>query len=461
MSENEERNQLPQGWAWTSIGDVAEVSGGIQKQQKRRPVKNKFPFLRVANVGRGSLNLAEVHEIELFDGEIDRYRLEPGDLLVVEGNGSPDQIGRAARWRDAIKDAVHQNHLIRVRPGPAISASYLEAVWNAPAVSAQLWEVAQSTSGLYTLSTAKVKRVRIPLPPLAEQHRIVEALEDHVSRLDNADSTLDTCGLRLRRLRDSAVQRIMDGLAPCHEEHLEQLLREPLRNGHSAPATEAQDGIRTLTLTAVTTKNFTDANTKITSADPARVSKLWLEPGDIFVQRSNTPELVGSSALYVGEPNWAIFPDLLIRVRTNERVSPEFAALGLASPKIRAYYRSSAKGLAGSMPKIDQGVILRTKLPVPTPDVQLQAVEEAASYERQIARSLEQLTKISIRSRHLRAALLRRAFEGRLVPQDPNDEPSSALLARVAAERADTAKPARRRASRRPRTAPAQQEFDV
>jgi type I restriction enzyme S subunit len=96
-------SDLPSGWEWIDAGSITQVQGGIQKQPKRRPVANSFPFLRVANVLRGRLDLGDVHEIELFDGEIERYRLQPGDLLVVEGNGSPDQIGRAAQWHGESK----------------------------------------------------------------------------------------------------------------------------------------------------------------------------------------------------------------------------------------------------------------------------------------------------------------------------------------------------------------------
>src|SRR5579863_8682809 len=109
-------SDLPEGWEWVETGSIAEVQGGIQKQPKRKPVANMYPFLRVANVPRGRLDLSDVHKVELFDGEIERYRLRLGDLLVVEGNGSLEQIGRAAQWGGEIEDCVHQNHLIRVRP---------------------------------------------------------------------------------------------------------------------------------------------------------------------------------------------------------------------------------------------------------------------------------------------------------------------------------------------------------
>lgn len=199
------------GLQYVQLESLAEVSGGIQKQPKRHPVKNVYPFLRVANVGRGSLDLNEVHGIELFEGELERYRLKAGDLLVVEGNGNPDQVGRAAMWRDTISNVVHQNHLIRVRPNATISASFLELAWNTDFISKQLKNVAQSTSGLYTLSTSKVKRVKIPLPSITEQHRIVETFEDHLSRLNAAGLLIESAMKRQQLLRAILLKYAFSG----------------------------------------------------------------------------------------------------------------------------------------------------------------------------------------------------------------------------------------------------------
>lgn len=193
------------------LAEVAAVSGGIQKSGKRRPQGNAYPFLRVANVSRGFLNLSEVHEIELFEGEIDRYRLASGDLLVVEGNGSPDQIGRGAIWRDEIPDCVHQNHLIRVRPGSALSADYLELVWNAPSTSKQLREVAASTSGLYTLSTSKIKRIKIPVPSLQMQEELVKEACKNRDMIDAAAAIITQASDQARDLRSALLQAAFTG----------------------------------------------------------------------------------------------------------------------------------------------------------------------------------------------------------------------------------------------------------
>ena len=170
-----------------------------------------MPFLRVANVGQGRMDLAEVHEVELFEGELDRYRLRSGDLLVVEGNGSPDQIGRSAVWHGEIEDCVHQNHLIRVRPGPSIDPEFLGLYWNAPATRAQLTSVASSTSGLHTLSTAKVKRVEVPEVPLPEQRAIVEQLAAQIAAFTHLRASLRMAQGRNESLRRSILAAAFTG----------------------------------------------------------------------------------------------------------------------------------------------------------------------------------------------------------------------------------------------------------
>ncbi|MEU3325714.1 restriction endonuclease subunit S [Streptomyces albus] len=194
-----------------TVGSVSDVSGGIQKQKKRLPLNNIYPFLRVANIARGALDLSEIHQIELFDGELDRHKLEPGDLLVVEGNGSPDQIGRAATWHGEISDTVHQNHLIRVRPGPSVVPRYLELIWNAPVVIDQLRQVARSTSGLYTLSTSKVKSVRIPVPTPEEQQRLAAWADELESHNEAAKRVLEQVRLKNQSLKQSLLHQAFTG----------------------------------------------------------------------------------------------------------------------------------------------------------------------------------------------------------------------------------------------------------
>jgi type I restriction enzyme S subunit len=233
------------------------------------------------------------------------------------------------------------------------------------------------------------------------------------------------------------------------------LLKEPLRNGHSARASRTGEGIRTLILTAVTYGDFYEKNTKLTIARAEDVEDLWLQPDDFLIERSNTPELVGIARRYKGVAGYAIFPDLLVRIRILPQVFPGFFEVVLLSDAARSYFRSRAKGLAGSMPKIDQPTILR--LPVPLPPFEEQK-QIAADVEQRLSiiEATENYLAASLkRAARLRQSILKEAFAGRLVPQDPADEPASVLLERLRAERQtgiiDKAKPTRSR--RAPRSA--------
>ena len=193
------------------LSDMTEIQGGIQKQPKRAPKQNAYPFLRVANVTKSGLQLDEVHLVELFEGELDRLRLRPGDLLVVEGNGSASQIGRAALWDGSIEDCVHQNHLIRVRPMPGLSAAYLEAVWNSPQSRRQLTDLASSSSGLHTLSVSKLKTLKIPIPTLERQQELVAVVQDIRDRRSRLAIELDSAVSRAKRLRRALLAAAFSG----------------------------------------------------------------------------------------------------------------------------------------------------------------------------------------------------------------------------------------------------------
>jgi len=209
--EQDDLPDVPDGWAWALLGSVTDIGGGIQKQPKRAPASNPMPFLRVANVGRGTLDLGEVHEIEVFDGELSRYGLARGDLLVVEGNGSPDQIGRSAMWHGEIEPCLHQNHLIRVRPTDVLDPSFLEMYWNSPSASQRVQAVASSTSGLHTLSTGKLKGLRVVLPPVEEQARIVTEVERQMSFVDACERAVAAGLERSAALRRSVLKAAFEG----------------------------------------------------------------------------------------------------------------------------------------------------------------------------------------------------------------------------------------------------------
>ena len=107
---------LPAGWEWTTLGQIAAIKGGLTKGKKRRPgdLVRVVPYLRVANVQRGHIDLTEVKEIEASDREIADLQLCPGDVLLNEG-GDRDKLGRGWIWSGQLPVCIHQNHVFRAR----------------------------------------------------------------------------------------------------------------------------------------------------------------------------------------------------------------------------------------------------------------------------------------------------------------------------------------------------------
>lgn len=200
QSDTADLPELPEGWVWASVEQISEIQGGIQKQPSRAPMKNKYPFLRVANVARGRLKLQDVHEIELFQGELERLALVAGDVLIVEGNGSLTEIGRCALWDGSIENAVHQNHLIRVRPVGVVS-QFVETWLNSLGGIEKLSRLAATTSGLYTLSVSKISKIPVPIAPRAEQEASMRVLINNLSALDVQEQSVE------HSLKQSTAQR--------------------------------------------------------------------------------------------------------------------------------------------------------------------------------------------------------------------------------------------------------------
>lgn len=419
--------QLPDGWVDTSLSEVAESVLG-KMLDKRKNKGERRPYLRNVNVQWGRFELGDIKEMRIEEAELDRYKLRAGDLVVCEG-GEP---GRCAVWAGQ-REIYFQKALHRVRPCRAVSAHYLAYYLRYVAETGALDHLFTGST-IKHLPGAKLKTLRVPIPPTPEQDRIVEAIESAMAAVDEAEGDVRRAASQAAALGELVAERAAE--ATGVRRPLGELLREPLRNGHSAKASEDGSGIRTLTLTAVTNKSFIAENTKMTTADASRVDRLWLEPGDILVQRSNTPELVGSAALYDGPTQWAIYPDLLIRVRPNDEVEPDFLLRFLQAPSTRRQLRAQAQGIAGSMPKISQDTLEKLQVAVPSRDDQRRVVNEIETLHDAVRGSLHEAEQCQALASDLRRSILHRAFTGRLVQQDPNDETASELLERIKAEKA-------------------------
>lgn len=400
-------------WEQVALADLADIQGGIQKQPKRAPRRNPFPFLRVANVTARGLDLSDVHKVELFGDELERLRLQRGDLLVVEGNGSPSQIGRAAVWDGSIDDCVHQNHLIRVRPRGRLLPSYLGLVWNAPAVRDNLTAVSSSTSGLHTLSVSKLKRIVLPVPSLREQARIVELLDLHVSRLGAADASLGAAGARVGALRRASLERLFGRAGP--QTAVGDLVTD-ISAGKSFGSANGAAGPEEwgiIKVSAMTWGAFDETQNKAvpgTRVDP----RFEIQSGDLLVSRANTSDYVGASVL-VGEVRpRLLLSDKSLRVTPKPGVSSEWLWRALQAPSARRQISALATGTKDSMRNISQSSLKAVRLPRMALGEQRAALAEFAEVEASCQRLTKTLERRMAHSAALRRAILAAAFEGKL-----------------------------------------------
>jgi type I restriction enzyme, S subunit len=384
-------------------------------------------LLRTTDITSGSINWSAVPFCSKAPPDADTYLLRANDIVVSRAGS----VGVSLRITEAPLPAVFASYLIRFQPH-GIEPSYLAWFLKSPDYWTQVRGAAVGIA-LPNVNAKKLAAIRLPIPPLAEQRRIVAAVEEQLSRLDAAIESDRVALKRMETLLAATFDTATAGNWPRRS--LGSMLREPLRNGVSA-RTSSDGAVRIVTLSAVTQDAFIEANSKLANVDAERVRDLWLEPGDVLIERSNTAELVGTAALYDGPPRWAIFPDLLIRVRTSDELAPEFLALFLKSRAARRYFRGAAKGLSGSMPKIGQNDIRELVLPVPTRAEQDAAVAEANRMLDLTSALRDSVVGTLNRARSLRSSILTAAFRGELVNQNPHEEPATVLLERIAAEHA-------------------------
>jgi type I restriction enzyme, S subunit len=413
-------------WPVVPLAEVAEVQGGIQKQPKRAPRDNAFPFLRVANVTASGLALDDIHEVELFNGELDRFRLQRGDLLVVEGNGSASQVGRAAVWDGSIKDAVHQNHLIRVRPAPELDERYLGLLWNSPTIRDELTRVASSTSGLHTLSVTKLKRITLPLPPLAEQHRIVDFLEDHLSRLDAAESYLSAARRRQDALERSALDAHFGGPDVPLSHLIEDISAGKSFGAANAPARDGEWGI--IKVSAMTWGQFDPTQNKAVTSTDRVDPRFEIREGDLLVSRANTSGYVGASVVVRNVRPKLLLSDKSLRVTPRAGVESEWLWRSLQAPSARHQISALATGTKDSMRNISQAALKRVLLPNVSSGEQAAALRSFNGVADAIARLRHETATGAQRLEALRRALLAAAFDGRLTNSKRPDERLESVL---------------------------------
>jgi type I restriction enzyme S subunit len=199
-------------WRHVPIEVTSEVRGGIQKGPHRAPGANPARYLTVAHVQRNRISTADPRYFEVTPLELERWRLQAGDVLIIEGNGSAEQIGRTALFRGEIEDCVHQNHVIRIRSDRSkLLPEFLNTFLNSPAGQDAVQAQSRTTSGLRTLSVGRIKQIQIPLPSPTEQRRIITELDALQAEVDTLKRHQADTAAELDALLPAVLDRALRG----------------------------------------------------------------------------------------------------------------------------------------------------------------------------------------------------------------------------------------------------------
>lgn len=214
LSPDEAEDSLPSSWSRVRFGDVALTAGGVTLGRKLGDRKTVLlPYLRVANVKRGEIDLDVIKEVTIPEDEMERYALRENDLLMTEG-GDWDKVGRAAIWKGQIPLCLHQNHVFRSRMRSAeISPVWFERYFNSPDGRRYFESASKQTTNLASINLRQVRGCAVPFPPLAEQHRIVAKVDELMALMDALETQLATARTAGAALLEAAIHELLNPTA--------------------------------------------------------------------------------------------------------------------------------------------------------------------------------------------------------------------------------------------------------
>ena len=395
-------------WPVLPLGDVAETALGKMLDRGKPKGHTQVPYLRNVNVQWGRIDTHDVLTMELADNERDRFAVQEGDLLVCEGG----EIGRCAIWHGRDEYLAYQKALHRVRPSDRLDARFLRYLLEHHAHTGSLARLATGST-IAHLPQQQLRRVRVPLPPLNEQHRIVDLLEGHLSRLDAAQ-----CGLAKARKRLVSLERsVLDTHFGAAEstvplgDLIDDISAGKSFGASNAPALDDHWGI--VKVSAMTWGAFKPEENKAVS--PGRVDpRFEIHEGDLLVSRANTSEYVGASVLVGPVRPKLLLSDKSLRVTPGNGVRAEWLWRALQAPSARRQISALATGTKDSMRNISQASLRRVLLPASDETEQGRALEEFAATSEAFGRLRGEVEAAEARLRQLRRALLAAAFSGRL-----------------------------------------------
>lgn len=436
-------SKFVKNWIECSLDDVLiKLENGTRPKGGVRSIKEGVPSIGGEHLNNyGTFNIKNVKFVPVeFAEMMNRGKIHLNDILVVKDGATTGKVSFVDQ-NFPYELAFVNEHVFICRPSKEINAKYLFwYLWSDEGNRRILENFKGSAQG--GINKTFITNTNISLCPREEQDRIVDILDTLFERYYESKNRMDNMPLLLKQFRHSILDRAVKGMltGSTNEDWTEMPLAKViiggLKNGYSAKPVNYDTDYRVLTLTATTSGKFNPRHYKYFDEKIDEKSHFWLKTNDIVVQRGNTLEYVGVPAIYDGEPNQFIYPDLMIKMRADETIiSTKFLYYLLSAEGSREYLRDNATGTSGNMPKINQPTLLSLRLRFPPLAEQQEIVTKAEElfaiadrFEVGFQKRLSEFERIP-------STILNKAFTGGLNSNNANDSSVEGLLERIRIEK--------------------------
>jgi type I restriction enzyme S subunit len=458
----------PRGWAYTELGNLLKIRSGYAFRSKDY-IDDGVLLIRQANLGSNNISIENAVYLppEYLD-QYHQYRVQKGDVLL----GMSGSIGKLCEYSLGAPALQNQRTGLLVffaEDTKRFILYYLSILRN-------LLLSKGKGVGVQNISSADIESFVVPLPPLPEQHRIVAKIEELFTKLDAGIEALNKMKAQLKRYRQAVLKYAFEGklTEKWREEHknelepaavlLERIKEEFKRKGKykemqpvdTTDLPELPEGWMWIPLGEI----HLDLSK---SVDPKKRAETVFELYSVPSFEKNRPEIlrgkeVGSNKRIVEENTvllckinprinrvWIVgnFSDFT-KISSTEwipfsllkEVNPQYLSYFMQRGNFRSYLSLNVSGVGGSLMRIKSSTFGNYPFPLSSIQEQVEIVEKIVN-RFSLADEVEKIVDVSLKqSERLRQSILKKAFEGKLVPQDPTDEPAEKLLERIKAEKA-------------------------
>jgi type I restriction enzyme, S subunit len=418
---------LPDSWELAAIGDVAKVVGGSTPKSKEPSYwDGPIPWLAVSDLTgyRDQYISGGARSITQAGYDSCATQLLPAGAVIFSSRAPIGYVAIAAR------DLCTSQGFKSFVPTDAVSSEYL--YWYLQAARPLIEQLASGTT-FKEISGRAAKTIPVPIPPRAEQDRIVAAIDACMNDLDAALRSVKAAVFGGAALNRSVLERsVAEGEVTAVGDVLAKVEAGKSFRCQSRSASFDEWGV--IKVSAMTWGAFQEGENKAVLPGTEVDARWEIEPGDLLLSRANTSVYVGASVLVRECRPRLLLSDKSLRLRPADGVASAWLHAALSAPSTRAQISDMATGTKDSMRNISQAKLRQIRIRVPSAEVQRAIVAEIDRQLQSLGQATVELTEAQEQAVSLRRAILTRATTGRLVPQDRANEPASELLRRIREE---------------------------